>query len=807
MTKLSRSRNTVPAAMLTGAALTLSLTGCAGVGTTTASAPVLQTLHLTGSMHGGQQPVSGANVYLYTVGGTANGSASVSLLTGAGTLTDTSGNGYVNTNAQGQFSITGDYTCPSGNTGVQTYLLGTGGNPGLAAGTSNSALTLMAALGPCSGLSASTFIAVNEVSTAAAVFSLQQFMVDATHVGASTNANITNQNALPNAFATVANLVDLPSGNALATPATGTGVSPQATLDTLGNIIAPCVNSAGPTSSACAGLFAAVTPSGQTAPTNAVGALLLIAQNPGYNVPTIYSQSTAAAPFQPALTTAPNDFTLAIAHTGGGLTYPGALAIDNVGNVFTTNCPTCNGQASGDSIVGFSAAGAVLTGAGGFTNSIHKPTSLAFDKYSGLWVTNLASGSTGNEVTKIDESGNVEYSPTFPVAFAGTPGGIAVDAGTDAWVSNNTGGTLVQIEYDGRILQTASPAGLVAPTGVAIDGLGFIYAAGTGSSNIVKIGNNGATFSPAGGYTGGGIASPLNLAIDQADNAWTVDGSATQAISEISAYDGSVPHASPFAGVTRASYVTIDGNGSAWIGNTRKTGTSTTPDNLLHLVIGGASATPSDGIQSSTLSGPTATAVDPSGNLWVSNSTGASLTEFVGVASPVVTEFQTAEGYNTLAGKNYLLNPGFEAAPPATATVGGNQIPGWSLAPGSTPAGTAYTESGNFAGANKYTNYNNVAYSTSLTQTMTVPNGSYLVTCFASGSSLSSTETAAMTVSGYGAAGATTSNPLTNLGGNFTSFTLTGIPVTTGTITLSLNRASTTGNSYIGWDNCSVNQQ
>jgi hypothetical protein len=69
----------------------------------------------------------------------------------------------------------------------------------------------------------------------------------------------------------------------------------------------PCVNSVGPpTSSDCTTLFTDTTPSGSsTPPSTVLGAILNIALNPTLNGTPIFNISTANAPFQPALTSAP----------------------------------------------------------------------------------------------------------------------------------------------------------------------------------------------------------------------------------------------------------------------------------------------------------------------------------------------------------------------------------------------------------------------------------------------------------------------------------------------------------------------
>ncbi len=77
----------------------------------------------------------------------------------------------VTTAADGSFNITGDYTCPTASSLV--YLTATGGNPGV--GSNNSAIQMVAPLGACGNLNSSTFINVNEVTTAAAAVALGQF--------------------------------------------------------------------------------------------------------------------------------------------------------------------------------------------------------------------------------------------------------------------------------------------------------------------------------------------------------------------------------------------------------------------------------------------------------------------------------------------------------------------------------------------------------------------------------------------------------------------------------------------------------
>ncbi len=124
----------------------------------------------------------------------------------------------------------------------------TGGNPGLAPGTNNPSLALMGLLGQCGTLGPHTFIIINELTTVAAVWALTPFMVDATHIGTSP----TNVQGLLNAFAIAQTMVNINGGGAPGNAASIATI-PVTEINTLGDILAGCVNSTGSTvtTSAC----------------------------------------------------------------------------------------------------------------------------------------------------------------------------------------------------------------------------------------------------------------------------------------------------------------------------------------------------------------------------------------------------------------------------------------------------------------------------------------------------------------------------------------------------------------------------
>ncbi len=85
--------------ILAGLSLCVVDLGC-GVGAAPTGA--ITAPHIRGSVHGGQQPVSGATIQLFAAGTSGYGTGATSLLTAP-----------VTTDSGGNFTITGDYTCPS----------------------------------------------------------------------------------------------------------------------------------------------------------------------------------------------------------------------------------------------------------------------------------------------------------------------------------------------------------------------------------------------------------------------------------------------------------------------------------------------------------------------------------------------------------------------------------------------------------------------------------------------------------------------------------------------------------------------
>jgi hypothetical protein len=450
-------------------AAAVALTGCTALDSaaTKNAAPVAATsVTLQGMVHGGQQPVSGASVYLFVPTVTGYGGAAVSLLnpTASGVLTDSAGNGYVTTAADGSFTITSDYTCPTAGI-TQVYLAATGGNPGLAAGTNNKALALIAALGPCANLTSSTFISINEVTTVGAVWALSPFMSGVANIGTSP----LNTSGLATAFASANQLANFTTGAAPGSGLPPNSVLPVSEINTIADILVSCINTAGGVAgdqTPCGKLFAAATPPGVTAPTDTVGAAIAIAQNPGSNVTALFNAVTPSSPFQPTLSAAPTDWTIAVQYTNLNLNNPQAIALDQTGNVWIANCGSANCSTSGPGSVtqlngnGISQG---TTSAGG----INVPLGIAIDLNGNAWIANYA----GNSVTELNSS-------LMPVAGPFTGGGLngpnslAIDNLGNVWLTNLGSPNITELNSAGTALTSSSGdpvTGVISPTAVAVN--------------------------------------------------------------------------------------------------------------------------------------------------------------------------------------------------------------------------------------------------------------------------------------------------------------------------------------------------
>ena len=608
------------------------------------------------------------------------------------------------------------------------------GQSATAAPSFNPAATNMAVLGNCpstgtfaSGASQIRYIYMNEVSTAAAAYAFAGFTntaqngqsgYDEFHIGAPAS----NLVGLQNAAITAGNLYNIQGGNtatnnpdgdvhiARTTTPSGTGTVPQTQIDTIGNILAACVDSQntyrlglGTQSPQCKTLFQYAQDNGvydTTASThqafNIAQAAFSLARFPQGNgtgttacacyggaqtitsVPTsgtastftngVYNVVSGNVPFTPQLSSAPSDYAIAIqwsdASANGGTVTNGVasggtaiattdLAIDAQGNVWTPST-TYN-----------------LTG-GVFE----------FSPLTGLYTAYTAPLSQDNPGIAIDTSGNA-WVPGLTGAYKFTPGTAAgalvsaVGGGSESIALDGSNVYLMQNGNTGlERLVKESQAGVAAG----------------GNFPVVAVGGN--TVNTAAGclYFG------QYLTVDTAGNIWTAsadqnDYTPDNSICEFTSA-GVLQYSYNFAGKynqTLPHSIEVDAGNNAWVADknnnllekfpagmtTAQNGTgavitSGSPLNLPKgIAVDGANSiwvtnqgggivhyTDSNVALSGTkyTGGGTTTdliygGVDPSGNVWASATNEGQLVQFVGAATPTVTPIAYAKANSAVGGK------------------------------------------------------------------------------------------------------------------------------------------------------------
>lgn len=645
---------------------------------------------IQGVVHGGQNPITGATIQLWTVGTGGYGSAATKL--GPALTTDP---------VLGTFSYTpGSYTCPTGTT--QTYITSTGGNPGLGSGT-NSNIQLVAAMGNCSGL-ASAYIVINEVTTAATAYALGQYFT--TTFGNSSNdsfgAPSTPQasTGLANAMATANNLVTISTGNAVTSNTFTTGVgtitaTPEsAKLYTIADILAACVNSPGGTAgdgSPCGHLFADVVTASGTLPTDTLQAAVYMSLNPtsangnaSFSSPCVnnfcdlFALITGLAPFGAG--SQPTDWTVGIQYQGSGntllLSSPLAIAADFSGNIWVVDESTSTGFANA-SLTELSPTGSPLLASNlqvgsGPTLASNNPRNLAIDTNGDVFVPTTTSNAYLFEYVSTGSSaGSVVVSPILSKSTYG----IAIDGNNDVFVSEESSSPHFSFfEFVGGVLSAdhqvefANTSPIFQAEQLAIDTSGNVWASpqGSGSLGVLELSNINisscgtppfttapcvlpASSSSANTYTvttSSGLAAAWGLAASPT-GMWTAN-STNSTVVDLTGTAPSItttPYGSSPAALATPGLVAVDGAGNIWVNNKiagaisefSGSGTVLSPSGTtVGFVHPGLVGTQNAGVT-----------IDPSGNVWAadyatSGATAFSVFEMVGAAAPTVTPIAQA---------------------------------------------------------------------------------------------------------------------------------------------------------------------
>lgn len=509
-------------------------------------------------------------------------------------------------------------------------------------------------------------VTLNERTTVASGYGLAQFFGTATPSGA--------EPGLGNAVRMAANLADPATGaygETLTSSPNGSETSALATFTSLTNILSACLLDA----HVCRRVDSAVSGGA----TSAAAQFAAIARDPSASAADLYRLSLQGAPDRPGLSDAPAAWTLPLRFDGGGglLAGPGNFAIDADGYVWVNNnyeydadprtgvcgsdqifrfspagelvgtysggglsgsgfgidldasgrlwlsnfgfaapvpgCPE-EDQPPHDSMSLFEPDGRALSPAGGFTQGdLSWPQGIEVARDGDVWIANC-----GNDSIAVYRGGNPEDAVNLGGLGLQEPFDI-VDNGDAVFITGTLNSTVAIVEHDGTLRGGAPLSGpFDRPMGIAADAEGNVWVAnsggitlpcpertelGRGTASVVHISPDGTEESTP--FTGGGLTLPWGIATDGDGNVWVANFDGQR----ISAFCGAAADTCP-RGLSTGDAISPDGTGYAFDGLTRGTGI----------------------------------AVDPSGNVWVTNNWaqvpvqtnpgGHQIVAFVGAAAP-----------------------------------------------------------------------------------------------------------------------------------------------------------------------------
>jgi sugar lactone lactonase YvrE len=300
-------------------------------------------------------------------------------------------------------------------------------------------------------------------------------------------------------------------------------------------------------------------------------------------------------------------------YTGGGLTGAGfGIGIDPFNHVWVGNfgfaAPECPEQPPHNSVSEFTLSGEALspdlTGKGtesekgGFEQgSISWPQGTVSDRKGNIWIANCGN----NSVTRYTQ-GNPEVATNLGEGLIGLqkPFGVAVNGNEEVFVTGNENSKVAVIGPSG--IPVRSPiegGGLNRPMGIAVDSRGYVWVANSGKvpapcpvqlENLTPEKGSAILIKPNGELArtqpieGAGMTTPWGIAVDGDDNVWVANFSG-QRLSELC---GTRPKLCPpgkrstgasisprkagygFDGLVRNTGVAVDPSGNVWLTNNWK---------------------------------------------------------------------------------------------------------------------------------------------------------------------------------------------------------------------------------------------
>jgi len=563
---------------------------------------------ITVKVMSGNTPVRGASVQLYAAGNGGNGSAPTSLFSSTTT-----------TDATGTITIPARYNCPFNLSLLYVVARGIQLSP---SGPTYAGAVMMSTLGACNSISGSPTFVVNEATTVASAYALAPFLSPNASVGASA----TNFSGLSLAAGTVANLVNVSTGTLPGPNFPATGTAPSPILNALANALNACIASGGST---CAQLYSAATVNGSV-PSNTLDAVLNIARHPASNVAAVFTASTASTAYAPAISPAPSDWTMFATFSGGGLDAPSGIGLDSAGNI---RVASYFNTASFFTNTGVPSISAGITGSG-----LRNSYGLAVDQNDNSWIPNEQSPSSVNggigSMTVLSPAGQSVAGPSgYSAGGLNYPVAVSIDSGGISWIVDYGNSHLTLLTNSGTPLSgtTGYTTNQFAfPVAIGVDSKCYGFVANQSSNTITRVAADGSDFQSF--VTGSGASG---IAVDASDNVW-VANYYDDSVGLLSSTGKIVSSGYKGGGIVHPQGIAVDGAGNVWVANYR--GPSISELAGASSTVPGALLSPAAGFgPDAKLLEAFALAIDAGGNIWVSNFGSNTITEFVGMASPVRT--------------------------------------------------------------------------------------------------------------------------------------------------------------------------
>lgn len=133
-----------------------------------------------------------------------------------------------------------------------------------------------------------------------------------------------------------------------------------------------------------------------------------------------------------------------------------------------------------------------------------------------IWVVNA-----DRTIARLNNSGAINNSGGSP-GTAGTSAVAAFDHNGVAYVGDSGSNSIAKFDMTGGSLGTLSGGGLSAPSSLAVDGAGQIWAV-NGNGSLTEFSSAGTAITPATGFQGGNLSSPSSVVIDGSGSVWVVN--------------------------------------------------------------------------------------------------------------------------------------------------------------------------------------------------------------------------------------------------------------------------------------------